>query len=147
MYSYDQFRKLSGPSHPCMPWNHLQINMQVFNFRGPFVFTHVGQQGLPVPHPLRVLPLRSETRSVLILALVSVGSGVSKTADLRVVSEAFKRVLALLTAVLFQSHHGRLRKGVGFGDLVGPFLNGAKPHPNLCLGAALNWPPVAVASL
>lgn len=140
---YDEVRKLSWPSHPCLHWHHLQINMQVFSFRGPFA-THCGQQRPPVSDPLCVQPLCSGTfRFFLILSLVFAGCRVGKTADLRVVFEAFKSVLAILTAVVFQSHNRRLCKRVRFWHLVGPFVNVAKPYSELWLGATLSWNPVA----
>lgn len=145
MLCYDQRRKPSRPSHLCLHRHHLQTNMQVFDLRGPFA-AHGGQQRPPVPDPLRVRPPCSgRLRFFLIPALVSAASRGGESAAPRVVSEAFERVLAAVTAVVLQSHHRRLCKGAAFGRLVGQLVNVAQPCSEIRLGAALSRNPVAAS--
>lgn len=66
-----------------------------------------------------------------------------QTTDLRVVFEAFKCVLAILTAVVFQSHDRRLSRRVGLWHLVGPLVDAAQSHSEVGLGATPSRSPVA----
>lgn len=129
-----KLRAISGPGHFCMPWDHLQINMEVVYFRSPFC-THGSQQRLPVAHSLLLMCLGN--RCVLILRWVAISGWVSDATHLRVVSEAVESIRALDTLALLQRHHWRLSSGVGRRALVGLPVNCVKSHPDLWLGAAL----------